>query len=207
MRRSKQDAEQTRTAILDAAEQMFCEQGVSGATLEKISRRAGVTRGALYWHFKDKIDLLRALHKRSEQPQKLLIRTAAQEGHSDPLGLLERVADEVLLSFEQDERQQRVFIILNAHSADPESVAWKQELNADMFQTLSALTTQAQAQGSLSPDFSPEETAGILMATMNGLLSEWLRSGKCFSVSNLGSRFLNKQMAIFRKPPFDEKSL
>lgn len=200
MRRSKQDAEQTRTAILDAAEQMFCEQGVSAATLEKISRRAGVTRGALYWHFKDKIDLLRALHKRSEQPQKLLIRTAAQEGHSDPLGLLERVADEVLLSFEQDERQQRVFIILNAHSADAESVAWKQELNADMFQTLCALTTQAQAQGSLSPDFSPEETAGILMATMNGLLSEWLRSGKCFSVSNLGSRFLSKQMAIFRKP-------
>ncbi|MEO5615877.1 MAG: TetR family transcriptional regulator, partial [Cypionkella sp.] len=130
MRRSKEDAEQTRSAILDAAEQMFCEQGVSSSTLEKISRKAGVTRGALYWHFKDKIDLLRALHKRNEPPQKMLIRKAAQEGHSDPLGLLEQVAEEVLISFEQDERQQRVFIILNTHSADAEGMAWMQEMNA-----------------------------------------------------------------------------
>lgn len=200
MRRSKEDAEQTRCAILDAAEQMFCEQGVSASTLEKISRRAGVTRGALYWHFKDKIDLLRALHKRNEPPQKMLIRKAAQEGHSDPLGLLELVAEEVLVSFEQDEHQQRIFIILNAHSADAEGMAWMQEMNADMFLTLSALMGLAHEQGALSADFTPKETAGILMATMNGLLSEWLRSGKCFSLSDLGTRFLRKQMALFRRP-------
>lgn len=200
MRRSKEDAEQTRCAILDAAEQMFCEQGVSASTLEKISRRAGVTRGALYWHFKDKIDLLRALHKRNEPPQKMLIRKAAQEGHSDPLGLLELVAEEVLVSFEQDEHQQRIFIILNAHSADAEGMAWMQEMNADMFSTLSALMGLAHEQGALSADFTPKETAGILMATMNGLLSEWLRSGKCFSLSDLGTRFLRKQMALFRRP-------
>lgn len=199
MRRSKEDAEQTRSAILDAAEQMFCEQGVSASTLEKISRKAGVTRGALYWHFKDKIDLLRALHKRNEPPQKMLIRKAAQEGHSDPLGLLEQVAEEVLLSFEQDERQQRVFIILNTHSADAEGMAWMQEINVDMFLTLSALIQLAHDQGNLSADFTPKETAGILMATMNGLLSEWLRCGKCFSLSDLGNRFLRKQMALFRK--------
>ena len=199
MRRSKEDAEQTRSAILDAAEQMFCEQGVSASTLEKISRRAGVTRGALYWHFKDKIDLLRALHKRNEPPQKMLIRKAAQEGHSDPLGLLEQVAEEVLLSFEQDERQQRVFIILNTHSADAEGMAWMQEINVDMFLTLSALIQLAHDQGNLSADFTPKETAGILMATMNGLLSEWLRCGKCFSLSDLGNRFLRKQMTLFRK--------
>lgn len=200
MRRCKEDAEQTRTAILDAAEQMFCEQGVSASTLEKISRKAGVTRGALYWHFKDKIDLLRALHKRNEPPQKMLIRKAAQEGHIDPLGLLEQVAEEVLISFEQDEHQQRIFVILNTHSADADGMAWMQEMNADMFQTLSALTEHAYQQGTLSPDFTPKETAGILMATMNGLLSEWLRSGRCFSLSDIGHRFLRKQMALFRKP-------
>ncbi|GLS88086.1 TetR family transcriptional regulator [Cypionkella aquatica] len=200
MRRSKEDAEQTRCAILDAAEQMFCEQGVSNSALEKISRKAGVTRGALYWHFKDKIDLLRALHSRCEPPQKLLIRKVAEEGHDDPLGFLQQTAAEVLIGFEQDERQQRIFIIMNSYSCDPESIAWMNETNAEMFMTIAALTNQAQAQGSLSPDFSPEETAGILMATMNGLLSEWLRSGKCFSVSDLGTRFLNKQMAIFRRP-------
>lgn len=199
MRRSKEDAEQTRIAILDAAEQMFCEAGISAATLEKISRRAGITRGAIYWHFKDKLDLLRALQKRCESPQKMMIRMAAQQGHDDPLGLLEQAAEDVLLSFEQNENQQRIFIILNAHSADPESQAWMQEMNADMFLTLTALLDQAEQQGGLAPDFSPTETAGILMATMNGLLSEWLRSGKCFSLSGLGNRFLRKQMTLFRK--------
>lgn len=200
MRRSKEDAEQTREAILDAAEQLFCEQGVSAATLEKISRRAGVTRGALYWHFKDKLDLLHALHARSLSPQKQMIRMAAQEGHDDPLGLLEQVTDGVLTSFEQDLRQQRLFIILTSRSDDAESIAWTQEMNADMFVTLSTLIGHAHDQGSLSPDFSPMETAGIMMATMNGLLSEWLRSGKCFSLSDLGSRFLKKQMTLFRRP-------
>ena len=200
MRRCKTDAEQTRTAILDAAEQMFSEQGIAASTLEKISRRAGVTRGAVYWHFKDKIDLLRALHKRSEPPQKLLIRMAAEQGHSDPLGLLEGAITEMLVSLEQDERQQRCFITMNVHSADPETIAWIREVNGDTFKTLVALTAQAHAQGTLSPDFTPEETAGMMMATLNGLLNEWLRSGKCFSVSDVGSRFLRKQMSIFRRP-------
>lgn len=199
MRRSKQDAEQTRTAILDAAERMFCEQGIAASTLEKISRKAGVTRGALYWHFKDKIDLLRALHKRSAPPQKLLISMAAEQGHNDPLGLLEQAAAEMLVGFEQDERQQRMFTMMRSDAADAESAAWMQEMNAEMFLTLSALTGQAHQQGSLSPDFSPEETAGLLMASMNGLLSEWLRSGKCFSVADLGCRFFHKQMQIFRR--------
>ena len=55
-------------------------------------------------------------------------------------------------------------------------------------------------QGKLLTDFTPDEIAGILMATMNGLLSEWLRSGRCFSLSDLGNRFLRKQMALFRAP-------
>ena len=200
MRRSKEDAEQTRTAILDAAEQMFCEFGIPASTLEKISRSAGMTRGALYWHFKDKLDLLRALQKRSEPPQKTLIRMAAQQGHDDPLGLLEQVAEEMLYSFEHNVCQQRLFVILNSPSADAESVAWMKEMNVDMFATLSALLEQANAQGSLSADFTPKETAGILMATMNGLLSEWLRSDRCFSLTDLGTRFLRKQMTLFRKP-------
>ena len=48
MRRSKEDAEQTRSAILDAAEHLFCAQGVTASTLEGIARKAGVTRGAVY---------------------------------------------------------------------------------------------------------------------------------------------------------------
>ena len=201
MRRSKEDAEQTRTAILDAAEQLFCAQGVSASTLEGIARKAGVTRGAVYWHFKDKVDLLRALHERSMTPQEVLVRTAAQEGHADPLGLLEQAACDMLALFEQDGCQQRVFLILHDHMPDAEGAAWLRAKNAEMSEVLRLLAEQSQARGQLSPEFTPGEIAVILMASMSGLLSEWLRGGKGFALADLGGRFIARQLQMLRAQP------
>lgn len=60
-RRTKEDALKTRQAILDAAIEVFSAQGVSRATLAGIASQAGVTRGAIYWHFDNKEALLEAL--------------------------------------------------------------------------------------------------------------------------------------------------
>jgi len=198
MRRSKEDAEHTRQAILDAAEELFCSQGVAASTLEKISRRAGVTRGALYWHFKDKGDVLEALHNRSRPVQVALIETAAEKGHEDPLGFLESAGIEMLATFEKDDRQQRMFLIMNAHSPDEEGAAWVQRVNGDLFRTLTSLIRQAQANGALSPEFSPEEAGVITLATMHGLLHEWLRSGKSFPLASLGAKLMVRQVAMLR---------
>jgi AcrR family transcriptional regulator len=51
----------TRRALLDAARSLFAERGYHGAAAEEIVRRAGLTRGALYHHFRDKKDLFRAV--------------------------------------------------------------------------------------------------------------------------------------------------
>lgn len=61
MRRSKQDAEQTKQQLIAAACEVFYREGVARATLEQIAREAGVTRGALYWHFDNKVAILDAL--------------------------------------------------------------------------------------------------------------------------------------------------
>ena len=49
MRRTKEQAEQTRTSILASAEILFLEKGVAHTSLEHIAKHAGVTRGAVYW--------------------------------------------------------------------------------------------------------------------------------------------------------------
>jgi TetR/AcrR family acrAB operon transcriptional repressor len=67
-RKTKEDAEATREGILDAAEQCFLHTGVSRATLEQIAARAGYTRGAVYWHFKNKMEVLHALIDRIQLP-------------------------------------------------------------------------------------------------------------------------------------------
>ena len=67
-RRTKEEAFETRQSIIDAAEKCFHEKGVSRASLTDIAQAAGVTRGAIYWHFQGKADLLDALFQRIHMP-------------------------------------------------------------------------------------------------------------------------------------------
>lgn len=60
-RKTKEDAEQTRLAILDSALQTFYEKGFSRTTFDEIARRINLTKGAVYWHFRNKPDLIAAL--------------------------------------------------------------------------------------------------------------------------------------------------
>lgn len=64
-RKTKEEALETRNRILEAAVEVFLEKGVSQAGLEVIAEKAGVTRGAVYWHFKNKADIFEALQDRS----------------------------------------------------------------------------------------------------------------------------------------------
>jgi len=59
---ARQDrAERTRNAILDAAAEVFDQRGFSGASLSDILTKAGVTKGALYFHFSSKEELAKEI--------------------------------------------------------------------------------------------------------------------------------------------------
>ena len=57
MKRTKEEAERTRKAILKASLKVFSTKGYVRARLEDVAREAGVTRGAIYWHFDNKAKL------------------------------------------------------------------------------------------------------------------------------------------------------
>ncbi|TDD54153.1 TetR/AcrR family transcriptional regulator [Kribbella antibiotica] len=54
-------AERTRAAVMQAAAEVFAENGFSGASVMKIADRAGVTLGGVYFHFRSKEELARAI--------------------------------------------------------------------------------------------------------------------------------------------------
>lgn len=198
MRRTKHDAEQTRNAILDAAERLFAERGLSASSLEAISRAAGVTRGAFYWHFKDKLDLLTAMRQRRILPQEEILMIAAEQGHEDPLGLLEAGGRDMLALFEADPGQQQFFRLLSSHLENDEAAEWLSTTNREMFGLIHRMTDLAREKGVLNPAFAPDEAAVLVMVTMNGLINEWLRSGKAFALTALGSKIIAAQMALLR---------
>lgn len=62
-KKTKVDAEQTRIEILNAARRVFHKFGVNCSSLEQVAEVAGVTRGAIYWHFKNKAELFYKLRE------------------------------------------------------------------------------------------------------------------------------------------------
>ena len=67
-RKTKEESLVTRERLLDAAEAVFRERGVTRTSLAEVATAAGMTRGAVYWHFKDKADLFRAMCDRATMP-------------------------------------------------------------------------------------------------------------------------------------------
>src|SRR6188768_1126937 len=95
-RRSKEDALATRHALLDAAEHVFLAQGVAGTSLNDIAQAAGTTRGAIYWHFKDKADLFNAMMDRVAMPLQSALESVQRAPGGDPLPLLKKALQEAM---------------------------------------------------------------------------------------------------------------
>lgn len=87
---TKTEAELTRARIVSAALQAFARHGVQGAGLGEVARQAGVSRGAIYWHFADKTALLQELLGRLRWPLDIGARLDAYQSAAQPLSLLHR---------------------------------------------------------------------------------------------------------------------
>jgi AcrR family transcriptional regulator len=99
-----------RRRILDAALAEFHDRGYEGTSLQAVAKRAGLTKGAIYWSFRDKQDLFLALvHEQLDVPAEKLMRItedASSEVETAPLvsqGMAELIRDQpavLLLMFE-----------------------------------------------------------------------------------------------------------
>ncbi len=65
--RRAERGEATRAALVGAARELFSERGYSGVGTNEVVAQAGVTRGAMYHHFRDKQDLFRAVYEQTER--------------------------------------------------------------------------------------------------------------------------------------------
>ncbi|MCS4533227.1 TetR family transcriptional regulator [Neisseria montereyensis] len=98
MRRTKAEALETRQNLLMAALETFYHKGTSRASLNEIARAAGVTRGALYWHFKNKEDLFDALFGQLWEDAENQLRNDLADGAAD---MLESLYNSLLAMFDR----------------------------------------------------------------------------------------------------------
>jgi TetR/AcrR family acrAB operon transcriptional repressor len=103
---------ETRCRLLDSAEQLFSRSGVSHTSLADIADAAGVTRGAIYGHFRNKADLFNAMLDRTQLPLEDLIASVVNAAEPDPLGAIQRVMLVCLRDSQCDEHRRLVFDIV-----------------------------------------------------------------------------------------------
>ncbi len=181
-RRTKEQALATRSALLDAAEQLFLQQGVSRTTLQDVALAAGVTRGAVYWHFADKGALFNAMLERVLLPLETAdaLFESAGSGLAPLQGLQQHLHDVVARAL-QDPQARRVYsIVLHRIEYVGEMgvvLARLQRARADQV----ALIEQALSRAGVSPDRRHAQALG-LHAVVGGLFETWLLEGETFDL-------------------------
>ena len=186
VRRTKAEAQGTRTNILDAAERVFHEKGVAHASLEDVAAAADVTRGAIYWHFKDKAELFDAMMQRVVLPVEAIREGAGCCEQRDPLSLLKQSAVDVLLRTARDARTRRVFEIAyhkceyvgDAAGVRDRHIASQRECLGTIEDGFRACVKAGQIPASVDP-----KVAAIgAMSLVSGLIANWVLAPRSFSL-------------------------
>lgn len=178
VRRTRDEALETRNRILDAAERVFSARGVSRTSLQDIAEAAGVTRGAIYWHFRDKSDLFTAMVARVTLPMENLVARSSDEAVNDPLAELKAAAIYTLKRTATDTQCQRVFDVV-VHKCEylDEMAGVKQRIHNTREGCVSRAEQairNAIRRGLLPAHVNPRLAAIGLDSLIYGLISNWL---------------------------------
>ena len=161
-------AEPSRKQLMKAAIDCFARFGYQGTTIDRIARHAGVTKGALYYHFRDKEELLF---------EAVSDRVGEFDGHvldevgpaNDALASLRRVIDACF--FHATVSNHRRFIItlmIEALDTNPQLSAKFQRILRRMRFFLADVVRRGQEAGTVRPDLDPEDTAALVAGAIMG---------------------------------------
>ena len=113
VRKTKEEAEKTRKQLIDAARGVFHQCGVSRSSLDRIAQAAGVTRGAVYWHFRDKAELFFAMREDVFAPIKERTDSILfSDCFADPLDAIEASLKEFFRVLDECPTMREVFEIM-----------------------------------------------------------------------------------------------
>lgn len=179
-RKTKEDTLKTYHSLLDAAITLFNLQGVGNTTLNQIAKHAGVTRGAFYWHFANKDEVIKALWERDASPVLAnFSRQLATIDDPQPIPHFKQAIKATMQEVTETPAVRQAFrIALNS----TESACQKSELESyleiraqEMFKVLESAVVEL-AQQQLLKTQNPKLLATSLWCYLRGLVEVSIRS-------------------------------
>lgn len=178
-RATKEEALKTRDRILETAIRLFYRNGVSATTLDNIAESAGLTRGAIYWHFKNKLDLITAIHDQLHLSITETMLETLKNPALPPLARIRTAGHEFLDSIEAGTQRRMVlatFLLRCDYSGEMHSFLESQRIaRYEGLKMFMACFAEAQEAGEIAADANPEMLAEALFCLLVGILHEDIR--------------------------------
>ena len=205
MKRTPEQARQTRESLLRAALEVFDRRGVARASLAEIAREAGVTRGALYWHFKSREDLFDALFQHLFHAFGTRLDNDIRSGSPDMLGNLRQA---LLGNFQRLECDETIYKFLRIvhlkyeHTSDNAAIASLMQRYKHMWrERMHAALTLCVHQGALPAALDVEAAALYLNALLFGLLHLRLQQPAHATLQQQAARIIDAGLDALRASP------
>jgi TetR/AcrR family acrAB operon transcriptional repressor len=186
-RKTKEEAEKTRYTILNAALAVFNRKGFVRSTMKDIANEAGITRGAIYWHFKDKANLFEALSDDIRSASGIRFEDIPWESFVS----LDEVRDfilEYLCKFETDNRFRSFYEVVTyktEYHEELEPVLAKERTKSRRVkQQLITIFQKFHDKGLMNKNLDPADAAIFVCAFVWGLLEVWLLDKTLFSIKD-----------------------
>jgi TetR/AcrR family acrAB operon transcriptional repressor len=184
MRRKKEDALLTRDTILDAGLRVFSRNGYALSTLEDIAKEAKVTRGAIYWHFENKVEIYAALvGERSSKAFAMF--NEVMNKKTSPVQKLRQLLTQSLIFLEENAEYRALLELTTFKTEVTEEmvpfIQQKVENNRRLVASFMKLVEEGRTMGEMRSDIDPNSAALAIMGFLNGILLSWLTDPRAFS--------------------------
>jgi TetR/AcrR family transcriptional regulator, acrAB operon repressor len=198
MRRTKEEAQRTRLLIMQKGLELFADQGISGCHLTDIARSVGCTRGAIYWHFKNKWDLFEAICEFYSSPLNDLSDACLSSEEQDPLGKLRQLLVQMLMKVEHDHNFCLVMIMFMRESSGLALGGTSEPVSRfihHQHERRLVMIKNAIQRGQLPESLDLEFASAFIKAVVDGFVSSWLQRAEFYSLSDNAEPFVDTLIA------------
>ncbi|WP_017347847.1 multidrug efflux transporter transcriptional repressor AcrR [Pantoea sp. A4] len=204
-RKTKAQALETRQQILDAAVELFSHQGVSATSLAEIAAAAGVTRGAIYWHFKNKADLLHAIWLETDAGLDSVELEYQTKYPGDPLSVLRSMLIYLFEATAKDpQRRALMEIIFHKCEFVGEMAALQhiqQTLLLACYDKIEEILRECIEAGQLPATLNTRQAALIMRGYVNGMMESWLFTPETFDLAEDAPQLVETFIDMLRFSP------
>ena len=206
-RKTKEEAQKTRQLLIESAIAELATRGVANTTLSDIAEAAGVTRGAVYWHFTSKLELFNAIWEQQLPLCDLIHDRLTLAGNDDPLLVLRERFITALQYIAREPRQHALLQILYHKCEFHYEMTSEYEIRKRIgfnYENVRELLGNCLSQGLISAQVNVEVALIVFHGFFSGLIKNWLMDSESFNLYQQAPVLVDNILAtlhITRVPP------